>query len=209
MPQNAFRINNRRILLTYAQVGLDFDWEGVVRLLHELGFHSRIARELHADGGIHYHVYADHGTAYSTRNARVFDHGGSHPNIAPVRSRPDTVYDYVGKDGDIVHDDIPERPGPDNGGNAKGRRHDVWTTILASPDKDSFFEACEKMAPRELVTSFTSVSAFADWKYRPKRERYKDPRGFDCNITDYPELDQWVRDSIGMGVNGRYADLIQ
>lgn len=204
MPANGFRINNRRILLTYAQVGLDFDWQGIVRKLHELGFHSRIARELHADGGIHFHVYADHGTPFSTRCARTFDVGGAHPNIEPIRRSPHTVFEYVGKDGDVVHDDIPVGQRPVDGGTAKRSRDDVWTEIISAPDKDAFFEACKTLAPRELICCFTQCSAFADWNYRPRRERYSDPRGLLCDTSAYPDLDRWVSDSIGMGSNGRY-----
>ena len=42
--QNGFRINNRYLLLTYPQVGPEFDWDRVRRLLHDLGARTRIGR---------------------------------------------------------------------------------------------------------------------------------------------------------------------
>ena len=206
MTENAFRINNRRLLLTYPQVGPQFDWGRLRDHLHGLGFKSIIGRESHADGGIHYHVYCDHGGAFQSRNARVFDVDGSHPNIEPVRNRPGTVYDYVGKDGDVVHDDTGGRP--DDGPSSKRRRDDVWKEIVSAPTKDAFFELCTQMAPRELVCSFSSVHAFAEWKYRVKRSSYESPRGLFCDTGAYPELDEWVRNSIGLDSHGRYVDTV-
>ena len=133
--QNGFRINNRYLLLTYPQVGPEFDWDRVRRLLHNLGARTRIGRESHQDGGIHYHVFVDFGSPFSTRDCRRFDIGDAHPNIVAVRTTPHRSWQYVGKDGDVVYDDTGRE---DAGGVAKRSRDDVWADILSASTKDEF-----------------------------------------------------------------------
>jgi hypothetical protein len=205
--QNGFRINNRYLLLTYPQVGPEFDWDRVRRLLHDLGARTRIGRESHQDGGIHYHVFVDFGSPFSTRDCRRFDIGDAHPNIVAVRTTPHRSWQYVGKDGDVVYDDTGRE---DAGGVAKRSRDDVWADILSASTKDEFFEKGQELAPREFVTSFSSVQLFADWKYRPTREPYRNPRGLDCDISEFPSLEEWLRESIQETTHTgrRYVDLV-
>ena len=98
----------------------------------------------------------------------------------------------------------------DAGGVAKRSRDDVWADILSASTKDEFFEKGQELAPREFVTSFSSVQLFADWKYRPTREPYRNPRGLDCDISEFPSLEEWLRGSIQETTHTgrRYVDLV-
>lgn len=205
--QNGFRINNRYLLLTYPQVGPEWEWDEARRLLHGLGARTRIGRELHEDGGVHYHCFVDFGSPFQSRDCRKFDVGDAHPNIQPVRRTPHNAWTYVGKDGDVVHDDTT---GYDTGGVAKRSRDDVWADIISAPTKDEFFERVAAMAPREFVCSFSSVQLWAEWKYRPTREPYRSPRGLRLHTGDFPDLEGW-RTAFGEETEDhgrRYVELV-
>lgn len=191
---NGFRINNRYVLLTYSQVGAEFNWITVCDLLHDLGAVCRCGRELHEDGGVHFHYFVDFRGPYSTRNCRVFDVEGAHPNIQPIPRTPYLTWDYVGKDGDVVHDCTEGRP--PNGRPTGGSSRDVWTEIANAGDKDSFYELVAGLAPRQLVCSFTNVRAYADWKFREPEGEYTSPAGMETDVGAYPEIEAWVTGSL-------------
>ena len=60
-----------------------------------------IGRELHADGGLHFHVFAERRSRFDTENPRYFDIGPFHPNIASVKKLPGLL-EYICKDGRYV-----------------------------------------------------------------------------------------------------------
>lgn len=108
--QNGFRFNGRYLLLTFSQVPGQFDCEGIITKLLELRSSCRIrlARESHANGGVHYHAFVDFGDPFETCDAGRFDVHGHHPNIQPIRRTPQNALDYVSKDGDVIRDDFGE-----------------------------------------------------------------------------------------------------
>ena len=132
-----FRLRCKRILLTYSQVGPDFDTQSAVRLFSRLGARGVLAREQHRDGGIHYHAFILFDTTHHTRNAAEFDVGGAHPNIKAIRWTPQRAYDYVRKDGDIIWNNLDESDL--DGSQSTSGRH--WADIISSPDKTSFYDA--------------------------------------------------------------------
>lgn len=101
------------------------------------------------------------------------------------------MWDYATKDGDVVAGGL-ERP---DGGRLPATG-DQWHTILAAESRDEFFELCGELAPRYLACSFPSLCKYADWKYRPEPAAYMHPEGYTFDTTDYPELDQWVREDL-------------
>lgn len=113
------RYQFRYVLLTYAQCG-DLDPFEVCNHLASLNAECIIGRESHEDGGTHLHVFADFGTKFRSRNVRIFDVGGYHPNVSPSKGRPGEGWDYATKEGNIVAGGL-ERPG--SGGSTGGR----WT----------------------------------------------------------------------------------
>ncbi len=75
-----FILNARYFLITYPQCdGLD-EW-AVNDHFGSLGAECIVAREDHADGGTHLHVFCDFGRKFRSRRANIFDVDGHHPNI--------------------------------------------------------------------------------------------------------------------------------
>lgn len=186
----AFRFRRRYALITYAQCG-ELDPFKVSDLFTSLNAECIIGRENHADGGLHLHAFVDFGREYSTRNARQFDVEGHHPNVLPGKKTPEKMWDYATKDGDVVAGGL-ERPN----GSGLPPASDQWHTILAAESRDEFFELCGELAPRYLACSFPSLCKYADWKYRPEPTPYLHPEGYTFDTTEYPELDQWVREDL-------------
>lgn len=62
-----------------------------------------MAKEIHRDGGEHFHTFGQCGKKFNFRNSRVFDINGFHPNIAKITAGTrDRVINYIKKDGDFI-----------------------------------------------------------------------------------------------------------
>lgn len=196
-----FRLRAKRILLTYSQVGPEFDHQRIAQLIGQLGGRGVICRERHRNGGIHYHALIFFDTTYHTRDVTTFDVGGAHPNIKPIRWTPRKAYDYVRKDGDVVFCNVDDGDIDGTGGNSKS----TWSDIIAAPDKSAFFEAMRSLDPRALVCSFTSIEKYAEWAYREDQSEYQSPTSWsDCDVTDFPELQGWYVENVAIrGSGGR------
>jgi hypothetical protein len=193
----AFRFQARYALLTYPQCG-NLDPFAVVNHLAGLGAECIVGRENHADGGLHLHAFVDFGSRYRTSNARAFDVEGCHPNVSPSRGTPEDGFDYAIKDGDVVAGGL-ERPA----GGRVDATGGVWADIINAKDKSEFWSLCESLAPRALVTQFTQLRAFADWKFPEVRVPYETPSGIVIDTSWVVELDSWVQDNLGRGESGR------
>jgi len=197
MPGSFILKDAKYVLLTYPQVPSDqadgFP-ELVERLCGDLRCKYVIGRELHADGGIHFHCFLDFGRKYSSRNTRVFDLDGRHPNIEKVGRTPRRAYEYAIKDGCIVGVSAEYDGPPDNSTSDRGEQGEcsAWERILQSETRDEFFEALRSWQPRALVCNFTSAVKYADWKYKPVADTYQHPEEFQFNLEDYPVLLEWV-----------------
>lgn len=187
-----FLVQARYVLLTYAQCG-ELDPWAVSDMLSSLGAECIIGRENHEDGGVHLHAFVDFGQRYRTTDMRRFDVEGRHPNVQPFGRTPEKGYDYAIKDGDVVAGGL-ERPDgrgvPESGGQ--------WTTILAATTRDEFFRLCEELAPRMLLSNFTSLRAFADWRFRPDPSPYEHPRCLHLETVEVAGLDEWARENLGV-----------
>ena len=73
---------------------------------------------------------------FETRNVRLFDVDGCHPNISPIRRTPEAAYDYAIKDGDVVAGGL-ERPSRDSLASAGSK----WAEIIAATTRDQFLNA--------------------------------------------------------------------
>lgn len=194
---SSFQFQRRYGLFTYAQCG-DLDPHAVVCLFSGLDAECIIGRENHADGGIHLHAFVDFGRKFRTRNTRQFDVDGHHPNVLPCKKTPEKMWDYATKDGDIVAGGL-ERP--DGSGVPDAR--DPWHEIIMAESRDEFFELCAQLAPRSLACSFTSLRAYADWKYRPARTPYVNPPEWRFDTEDVPQLRRWIRENLEGYIPGR------
>ncbi len=95
-----FRFQAKYGLLTYAQSD-GLDPLQIVNHLGNLGAECIVGRELHDDGGTHYHAFFMFDRKFQSRNPRVFDIDSYHPNILRGRKTPAAMYEYAIKDGDV------------------------------------------------------------------------------------------------------------
>lgn len=191
-----FHLKNRRyVLITYAQAGADFDYWLVLDRFASLGAECIISRELHADEGIHYHVFVDFGRLFSSRKVDVFDVGGRHPNIQPIGKTPGKAWDYVCKDGDIVAGGL-DRPGRD----ADWDPDNFWSAAANQGSSSEFLHFCDQLAPRDLIRGFTQFKAYSGWKWDDSRLAYEQPRGVVYHEESAEGLHEWVvQAAIGAG----------
>lgn len=195
MPEMSTRWQFRYCLLTYAQCG-DLDPFNVVNALSDLGAECIIGRESHEDGGIHLHAFVDFGRKFRSRNVKIFDVDGRHPNVEPTRSTPSAGWDYATKDGDICAGGL-ERP------QTQPRDETVWANIVKASDADEFWRLCESLAPRDFICRFPSLKSYSEWRYKPTPIPYERPRGIQIDTRAFPELDEWVQSNIVRPLEGR------
>ena len=188
-----FRFAAKHGLLTYPALGSDMD--AVERLAHRIVEHLGnlraeciIGRESHVDGGLHLHAFFMFGRKFESRNVRVFDVDGKHPNVVRGYSNAKRGCEYACKEGDIVAGGLD----PGQLGEPVDGHGGVWNEIILSETREEFFEACARLAPRSLCTSFTSLKCYADWRYRESPEPYRTPPGISFCTESFGELDAWV-----------------
>lgn len=178
-------------LLTYAQCGGLDPW-AVVSHLGCLGAECIIGQEDHADGGLHLHAFFMFERQFRSRNVRVFDVGGCHPNVVRGYGTPEKGWDYATKDGNVVAGGL-ERPS----GNRISDDGSAWAVLVAIEDREEFFEACKTLAPRALLCNFSSLRAYSDWRFRTELAPYESPRGLEFDTSQYGQLDAWVQQALG------------
>lgn len=195
-----FRFAARYGLLTYAQCG-NLDPFAVVEMLGRHGAECIVAREDHADGGVHLHTFVDFGPGkFQSRDVRIFDVEGCHPNVLRGIRTPEKMYDYAVKDGDVVAGGL-ERPS----GERVSPTGSPWARIILAETREEFFNLIADLDPRSLCVSFGSIRTYADWKYRESRDPYISPRGIHFNTEGFPELQQWAERNLGgFEVGGMY-----
>lgn len=190
-PAGAFLLRAKYILLTYSQVDEDvFRWQQVRNIIHEFGGRCRIGRELHSNGGVHFHAFCIKDARFVTRNARKFDVEGFHPNIERINGTPEKVWKYVAKDGNLVHDDIPEPP---LGRSKQAKADNVWTTAYETAvNSEDFINQVLKGDTRRAACAFNGVFGTATWLY-PKIpfSDYTPPSNLSYEFGGYPEIPAW------------------
>lgn len=175
----SYRLQAKNILLTYSQVDNDdaflrtpsAHFDHCTSLLGPLDVY-RLGREFHQDGGTHFHAYVSPSNKCSTRNARLFDYAGYHPNVRPVRKTPWKSWDYVGKEHDVIYEH-GERPGGDRAPDPG--RQSVWSDALAAGGKEEFLRILREKAPREYVLYHDAIERFVEKHYAPVPPHYESP----------------------------------
>lgn len=96
-----FKFDSTSFFLTYPQS--DFENQYVIDKINSICQleWARVCRESHQDGQPHTHIVGKFTKRFQSRNERVFDIDGRHPNIQPIRSIPRAIA-YVSKDGDYL-----------------------------------------------------------------------------------------------------------
>lgn len=191
-----FRFDAKYGLLTYAQSG-SLSADSVVEHLGRLGAECIVGRESHSDGGTHLHAFFMFERKFSSRNVRIFDVAGCHPNVVRSYGSPERGWDYATKDGDIVGGGLL-REDCVTGGDVRGSGN-KWHIIVMATSRGEFFDLCAELEPRALCCSFNSLKAYADWRFRPEPKPYEHPRelAFDEDATR--ELRQWSDDNLTRG----------
>lgn len=187
-----FRFAAKYGLLTYAQSdGLD-PWR-IVNLLADLGCECIVAKELHADGGTHYHAFFMHSDKLCTRNARIFDIDQYHPNILRGRKTPESMYDYATKYGDVVAgglqrpDAIPPKTNSD----------DFWRCVFDATTREETFRVAQESSVSLLGRYYFQVRAIAEAKTVQNPLHYVSPESLEWELGPYPELLDWCSTYLG------------
>ena len=111
-------------------------------ILESLGAECIIGRENHLDGGLHLHAFFMFERKFESRNVRIFDVDGKHPNIVRGYSNADAGCAYACKEGDILSQEDLTRD------NYELR----WIDMVESGMKSSY---------RRLERSFSTLAG--DW----------------------------------------------
>lgn len=180
MPR--FDFHARYALLTYAQCG-DLDPWAVSDHFTTLEGECIVARENHADGGVHLHVFVDFGRKRRFRNAQQFDVHNVHPNIEQSRGNPGDGYDYACKEGNILAGGLDR---PSGSGHGVDENNDSWSELVGIEDREQFFDAIRTLHPKSLITQFTQIQKYADWRFAVRAVEYKPPS---CTF-DYEGLEE-------------------
>lgn len=192
-----FRFAAKHGLLTYAQCQ-DLDPFKIVSRLSELGAECIVGREIHQDGGTHLHVFFSFESEFRTRNERVFDVDGYHPNIVRSRGTPEKGWDYATKDGDVVAGGL-ERPC--GGGSTENKNR--WAFIIGAETRDEFWSRVEECDPRSMACNYGNLAKYCDWKYRPVLDEYKHPEGISFSKEQTKDLREWADNNIGGTIIGK------
>ncbi|AMH87673.1 RepA [Pteropus associated gemycircularvirus 10] len=191
-----FHFSARYVLLTYAQSGDLSEWS-VLDHISSLGAECIVAREDHADGGTHLHVFCDFGRKKQSRRPDYFDVEGHHPNIVPSRGRAGEGWDYATKDGNIVAGGL-ERPG----GGGLPSTPDKWREIVGAESREEFFDLLRQLDPKTLITRWSELNRYADAAYATRAEPYVGPTGIEFELGMVPELARWGRELVETSVIG-------
>lgn len=193
-----FCFHARYALLTYAQCD-GLDPFSLSDYFSSLEAECIIAREDHADGGTHLHVFADFGKKRKFRRADCFDFGGYHPNISPSRGNAEGGWDYATKDGLVVAGGLA-RPSSRDGMVQSGSK---FLQIIRQESEQEFWTCIRELAPELLLRNFSSLQAYARWNYADRAAEYLHPREVLLCSERLPGLDQWaecnINASIGTG----------
>lgn len=192
-----FQFSSRYVLLTYAQSGTLSEWS-VLDHISSLGAECIIAREDHADGGTHLHVFCDFGRKKQSRRADFFDVEGVHPNISASRGRAGEGWDYATKDGDVVAGGLA-RPG----GSGLPATPDKWRSIVSAESREEFFDLLRVLDPKTLVTRWSELNRYADAAYAKRHEPYVGPVGLEFELGMVPELARWGRELVADDIIGK------
>jgi len=185
------RIQGKTFLLTYAQCeGLEYETVGL--MLSGMGAECLIGREMHEDGGIHYHAYVEFNRQFRSRKMNVFDTDGFHPNIQNVLKTPWLVYDYVMKDGDVVWGGAA-RPEETRGRPKKeDAKHDWWFDLVHSETTEEFDMIVNTYLAKESVINARQIKEKRDSMFGDRLRTYVHPPYMKFDLSKLPELEEFV-----------------
>lgn len=187
-----FRFDAKYGLLTYAQSdGLD-PW-AVVEMLGNLGAECIVGKEDHQGEGSHLHAFFTFDKKFCSRNARIFDVGGFHPNILSGRRTPEAMWDYATKDGDVVAGGL-ERPVTPS---KKTSSADFWTEVFDAETEAGTYEAARVADVALYGRYYFQIRAIAQGKSVRDPTNYVHDETMEFRGPYLEELSDWVENHLG------------
>lgn len=189
-----FRFAAKYGLLTYAQAN-GLDPFAIVDHLGDLGLECIVGRELHDDGGTHYHAFfMSDKQKFQSRNARIFDIGPYHPNILRGVKTPESMYDYATKDGDICGGGLAR---PDQGEVSAKNNDDFWRGVFDAEGKEETLRCARELGVGLFGRYYFQVRAIAEEKARRSPLDYEPDVSLEWELGPYPELVDWCASYLG------------
>lgn len=188
-----FRLAAKYGLLTFPQ-SPELDPFRIVDVLAELGAECIVGKELHANGGTHYHAFFMFDRKFQSRNPRIFDVDGHHPNILRGRKTPEQMFDYATKDGDVVAGGLQR---PDEQVPAKANPDDFWRCVFDAETREETFRVAQESSVSLLGRYFFQVRAIAEGKTVQSPLDYVSPPQLEWELGPYPELSDWCETHLG------------
>jgi len=203
--KNNFRLRTRRVFITYPQCSDNF--RPLLRTFF-CQFTPAIcsyveAQEAHQDGGTHHHVFIEFESTFSTRNERIFDIGGRHPNIQPVRSKR-AVLEYVKKDGDYT---ALQRRGTEwQTWDLSSYIKPNWKDAIEAKSKDEFFRLARLANARDWVLQRSNIMQYGDELFR-RRINYQSKYDIQ-SFRDTEILALWKSNNLNHEISRRPMSLV-
>lgn len=182
MPPS-FRIQTKHVFLTYSQAN-NVDHNDL--FTHLCGLHNpirvRVGRELHDDGGVHYHAFIQWSKPCETRDVRFFDWAGIHPNVVSRIRDIRATYDYCGKDGNTK--DLGDPP------QTKTSKNDQLSNALQATTATEFLQLVKTADPGRYIFQHSNLEYFIA-KHFTTEETYNLSQY--TNFTLPPTLTDWIQ----------------
>ena len=153
------RYSARYLLLRYVRTPAKFDPDEIRRLVALQKAISTIVCEQNVfSNSATYLVFIDFsGKRFQTRNDKLFDVQGNHPQWHPVTRSPTQVYNWCKNRGTVIFDDALQKGASHV--DATASMFDDWKVHVSSSDQTDFFERCEDILPAPLQNPLRELEA--------------------------------------------------
>lgn len=195
------------MLLTWSQVGENFDYFKAVELIGDHHGECIISHEFHEDGGHHYHAFCHFEPRLRTRDTTIFDVDGFHPNWQPKKEwgTVGMMCRYVMKEGaDVVGGGLDwskyTEESPD-----KMTRDDKAKLVLQASSEAEAWSLVKEHLPANSLFNFNNVKGFINHTFgKQKEDKYVVPAGRVFDISKYPDLKDWVDLELRLEIPGKF-----
>lgn len=168
-----FRLDGQQFFLTYPQS--DFGHQELYDFLTTLEtlLWARIASEKHASGEPHIHAVFKFNRRWTSRNERIFDFNGRHPNIQSVRSATKSLA-YLAKDGEFSDFGTVPSGGP------KATASELLELAKTASESEYWVACAEARLPYQYAQRFRSMASSEAG----------------TTLTEWTGSDSWIRSDL-------------